>query len=83
VISEAGGLIKTGAGPLTLTVNNTYTGTTRLEGGTLQINGSQPASPVVLEAGALKGTGTVGTLTSIGSGGPGSIVVSPGGSPGH
>ncbi|HEU0009068.1 MAG TPA: autotransporter-associated beta strand repeat-containing protein [Verrucomicrobiae bacterium] len=82
VISGTGGVLKTGAGLLTLTANNTYTGATALSAGTLQINGSQPASPVVLGAGALKGIGTVGTLTAVGNGGPGSILLSPGGSPG-
>jgi autotransporter-associated beta strand protein len=82
VIGGAGGLIKTNDGTLVLAGNNTYSGSTALDRGTLQINGSQPASAVVLGAGTLKGSGTVGTLTSVGSGGPGSIVVSPGGSPG-
>jgi len=82
VISGAGGLIKTGAGLLTLSANNTYTGVSALNAGTLQINGSQPASAALLSAGTLKGIGTVGTLTAVGSGGPGSIMLSPGGSPG-
>lgn|GEM_PF-5477762 len=82
VISGAGGVIKTGAGLLMLTANNTYTSATALNAGTLQINGAQPASPVFLAAGTLKGIGTVGTLSSTGGGGPGSILISPGGSPG-
>ena len=50
--------------------------------GTLHINGIQPTTPVLLAAGTLKGIGTVGTLTSVAVGGPGSAVLSPGGSPG-
>jgi autotransporter-associated beta strand protein len=82
VISGTGGLNKTNAGTLLLTANNSYTGSTTLNGGTLQINGVQPASPVVLNAGTLKGIGTVGMLASAGNGGPGSIQLSPGGSSG-
>lgn len=82
VLSSAGSLVKTGTGPLILTGNNNYTGSTRLEGGTLQINGSQPSSPVLLVAGNLTGIGTVGPVTSIGTGGGSSMVVRPGSSPG-
>lgn len=82
VISGTGDLIKTGGGALRLTANNTYDGATRLNGGTLQIDGAQLFNPVVLNAGTLRGTGIVGTITSVGSGGPGSILLSPGGSPG-
>ena len=78
VISGPGGLSKTNSGTLLLSANNTYTGDTTLDGGTLQVNGLQPASPVILKAGTLKGLGTVGTLTAVGNGGPGSIVLSPG-----
>jgi len=82
VISGPGGLFKTNTGTLLLTANNIYTGDTTLDGGTLQINGLQPISPVVLKAGTLKGVGTVGTLTAVADGGPGSMVLNPGGSPG-
>jgi autotransporter-associated beta strand protein len=73
----AGGLTKTGAGPLTLSGNNTYTGPTTLFAGTLLVNGSQPASNVTVNNGAtLGGTGVIGLLTTNG-------IVSPGvGGPG-
>ena len=82
VISGSGSLTKTSGGILTLSATNTYTGPTTLNGGTLVINGPQPASPVVLNAGTLAGTGKLGTVTAMGNGGSGTIVVSPGGSPG-
>jgi autotransporter-associated beta strand protein len=79
VISGSGALLKSSPGTLVLFSNNTYTGSTTLNGGTLEIDGTQPASPVVLNAGTLTGKGTVGTITSTGSGGPGSIVLNPSG----
>ena len=82
LISGAGGLTKTGAGTLTLIASNTYAGSTILNGGTLEIDGSQPASPVVLNAGLLKGKRTVGTITALGNAGPGTMVLSPGVGPG-
>jgi subtilisin-like proprotein convertase family protein len=49
---------------LTLTGNNSYTGTTEIEG-TLFVNGYQPQSPVLLDMfGALSGTGRVGDVTA-------------------
>jgi autotransporter-associated beta strand protein len=79
VISGSGALLKSSPGTLLLFSNNIYTGSTTLNGGTLEIDGSQPASPVLLNAGTLTGKGTVGTITCTGSGGPGSIVLDPGG----
>jgi len=68
-ISGTGGLTKDGTGTLTLSANNTYTGTTTVSAGTLLVNGSQSASAVSLNGGTLGGTGTVGAITSTGSGG--------------
>src|SRR5262249_27710741 len=66
VISEntAGrALIKAGAGTLVLSGNNTYTGTTTIIAGLLRIDGSQPASAVIVKTGGiLGGTGTVGAV---------------------
>jgi autotransporter-associated beta strand protein len=77
LISGTGGLVKTNVGTLTVYSNNTYTGSTTLSGGTLQLLHGGSASPIVLVAGTLYGSGTVGTITSTGNGSPGTIVLSP------
>ena len=82
VISDGGasaGLIKTGAGHLTLSGNNTYTSPTVVVAGTLLVNGSQPGSSIMINGGTLGGTGTVGLVTSSGAS---PKTVSPGASPG-
>ena len=76
LISGGGSLTKNGAGTLTLTADNTYTGATTNLFGDLLLNGSQPQSPVYLMAGFLGGTGTVGTIMAIGFG---TKTLSPGG----
>ncbi len=65
--SAAGlGLTKAGAGTLTLSGANTYTGTTTVKAGTLLVNGSQAGSAVSVNSGAtLAGTGTVGAVTAV------------------
>jgi autotransporter-associated beta strand protein len=69
-------VIMNGAGTWTLAGNNTYTGPTTVETGTLRINGTQTASPVTVAFGAtLGGTGTVGTVTSNGAIAPGAAGV--------
>jgi len=77
-ISGTGGITKTGAGTLTLsnTNTNTYTGATIVNAGTLLVNGSQSASAVTVNSGAILGgtNGTVGTISVAGG------TVSPGAS---
>jgi autotransporter-associated beta strand protein len=75
IISGAFALTKAGAGRLILNGANTYSGSTTLNGGILQVNGSISGS-VLANAGALLGTGTVGTLNLSGA------TLAPGGSPG-
>ena len=66
-IGETGGaktLTKTGAGTLTLSNTNTYTGATTVSAGTLLVSGSLSGSSAVsVTAGTLGGTGTVGPVT--------------------
>ena len=62
VQGTGGSLVKVGAGTLILSgVNNTYTGTTTVNGGLLQVDGSIASSSLVTvnAGGTLRGTGTV------------------------
>ncbi|ROT44699.1 autotransporter domain-containing protein [Pusillimonas sp. NJUB218] len=74
-ISGTGGLIKRGAGTLTLWGDNTY-GTTRVAGGKLVINGnSSAAGKVTVDApGILGGTGTLSDLDLYGRLEPGNSI---------
>ncbi len=82
--SGAGALTKDGPTTLTLPGNSpSFTGPTRVNSGTLLVDGSQPASAVsVASGGTLGGTGTVGAVTttggtiSPGDNGPGILNVS-------
>lgn len=60
-------LTKTGAGRARLGGTNTYTGTTTVSGGQLQIDGSQPQSPVLVNGARLQGSGVIGSVTFNGS----------------
>ncbi len=62
---SGGSLIKVGAGTLTLTNTETYTGATAVDAGTLLVNGSIAASSgvTVNSGGTLGGTGTVSSTT--------------------
>ena len=54
------GLIKTGAGRLSLTGNNTYQGASVAKGGTLSIDGSVAGDAYSIDSGAIAGRGTIG-----------------------
>jgi autotransporter-associated beta strand protein len=64
-VSGSEGLTKAGAGVVDLTGANTYSGTTSVTGGVLDVDSSQAASPVTLAQGTtLGGAGSVGTITA-------------------
>ncbi len=78
IISGTGALTKTGAGILTLSGNNTYTGLTTLSAGMLNLSG-QLFGNVVVDDGTFMGTGTIAnsgnlTLNSGGTLAPGSSI---------
>lgn len=61
VSAQAGQLTKIGTGTLTLSSNNTYTGSTIVSAGTLLVNGSLSTGAVTVQTNAtLGGTGTIG-----------------------
>jgi autotransporter-associated beta strand protein len=77
---STGSIVKTGRGTLTLSGTSSYSGTTQVESGVLQVDGSIASSnqTEVLSGAVLQGTGTVGIL-QVNSGGtfaPGSTPAS-------
>jgi autotransporter-associated beta strand protein len=74
VISGTGGLNKAGPSPMIVNGANSYTGTTVVQAGTFELDGSLASSLVTVDVGAiLKGTGALRDLITAGT-------VSPGGS---
>jgi len=77
VISGAGVFNQTGTGTTILNGNNTYTGTTTVSAGELQVNGDQSAATgdTIVQSGAqLTGSGTIGGNVSIAD----NAIVAPG-----
>ena len=65
------GIVKTGSGAMMLSMTNTYTGTTTVNGGTLLVTGSTAAASAVTVTNTgtmLGGTGTIGGTVNIGTG---------------
>lgn len=58
-----GSVRKTGAGTLIFNADNTYTGPTTVENGTLVVNGSIVSATTVKDGAFLKGTGKLGAAT--------------------
>ncbi len=76
-ITGTGQLTKTGAGILSVTGTNTYSGATSVNQGVLRLNGSLTQSSVtVASAGTLTGAGSVGGNVTLNG------VIAPGNSPG-
>jgi subtilase-type serine protease len=59
-----GSLIKSGAGHLVLSGDNTYRGPTTINGGLLTVNGSLASAVTVNDSGTLRGSGRIGALTA-------------------
>ncbi|WP_313670916.1 autotransporter-associated beta strand repeat-containing protein [Sandarakinorhabdus sp.] len=68
VISGAGSVSKTGTGILTLSGASTYTATTTVAAGALNVTGSLVSAVTVNSGAALNGTGTVGALNVLAGG---------------
>jgi autotransporter-associated beta strand protein len=73
-LAGAGNLTKTTAGTATITVPQSYTGTSNVSAGVLQVNnttgsGVGTGTLTIASGGTLSGTGTIGPLTSVSSGG--------------
>ena len=64
--TAAGSLVMDGTGTWTLSATNTYLGPTRIEGGTLRVDGSIVSNVTIEDGGMLGGSGRVGAVTSLG-----------------
>jgi len=67
-ISGTGSFTENGAGTVTLSGTDTYTGPTRVNAGTLLVNGSLGASTVTVAGGTLGGNGTIAGPVTVQSG---------------
>ncbi|MFD0893892.1 tandem-95 repeat protein [Luteolibacter ambystomatis] len=69
-LTGVSGFTKSGAGMLSLTAANTYTGATNVSGGSLVVNGSLSIGAVTVQSGAtLGGSGAIGGAVTVQSGG--------------
>ncbi|WP_010585259.1 beta strand repeat-containing protein, partial [Schlesneria paludicola] len=76
VISGTGAFSKAGAGTLTLSGVNSYSGITTVTAGTLQLDGSVSGNVIVGASGTLSGSGTVsGDVTNQGTMKPGLMTI--------
>jgi len=81
LVSGTGSVTQKGAGVVTLTGNNSYTGITAVNAGTLLINGDQSAATgltSIASGATLGGSGIVGGNVNVANGG----ILAPGNSPG-
>ena len=76
IISGPYGITKSGAGTVTLSGADTYTGPTTNNAGTLAVNGSLAGNVVVNSGATLAGTGTIGGAATVNSG----AILAPGNS---
>jgi autotransporter-associated beta strand protein len=63
------GLLKSGAGTMTLSAVNTYTGRTSVDGGLLNVDGNVAGNAEVLAGGSLGGTGAISGSVRVAGGG--------------
>ena len=71
VISGSGAVVQAGSGTTVLSNNSSYTGTTTISAGALQLDGDIDSDVIVGTAGQLTGTGQAGSLTVDGTLRPG------------
>ena len=78
LLAGSGSLTKAGAGILQLVGDNTYTGATNVNVGSLRVNGATTSGATVATGATLGGSGTISSNVTVNTGG----TLSPGNSPG-